>query len=142
MNRSGYVECYEGEYWARNMWQGAVASAIKGRRGQAFLREMLAAMDALPEKKLVQGELEAHGAVCALGSVARARGIDMANIDPTDQKTVSGAFGISGALAREIAFQNDEGIGSRRTETTEDRFSRMRAWIVAHLMEFSRFEQQ
>jgi hypothetical protein len=110
---------------------------IRGRRGQAFLREMLIAMDALPEKKLVQGTFEADGAVCALGSVGRARGIDMAKIVPVDSPTVAGAFGISEALAREITFQNDVGMGSTLIETTEDRFSRMRAWIVAHLMELA-----
>src|SRR5262245_16738600 len=34
-------------------WRGAVHAAIFGKRGQAFLTELLAALDALPEKKLL-----------------------------------------------------------------------------------------
>jgi hypothetical protein len=132
MSRSGYDDNCE-NYWAQIMWRGAVASAIRGRRGQAFLREMLAAMDALPEKKLVHGELEADGAVCAIGSVGRARGIDMARLDPDDAEGVAATFKISTALVREIVFENDEAFGYWREETPEGRFSRMRAWIVAHL---------
>jgi hypothetical protein len=43
--------------WSHIRWRGAVASAIRGGRGQAFLREMLAAMDAMPVKRLVANEL-------------------------------------------------------------------------------------
>lgn len=42
-------------------WRGAVASAIRGKRGQAFLREMLAALDAMPEKRLIAGSLVFDG---------------------------------------------------------------------------------
>ena len=46
MSRSGYTDDME-DMWQHICWRGAVASAIRGRRGQAFLREMLAAMDAI-----------------------------------------------------------------------------------------------
>lgn len=56
MSRSGYVDdmCDE---WAMIRYRGAVKSAIRGKRGQAFLREMLAALDAMPEKRLTAGAL-------------------------------------------------------------------------------------
>lgn len=132
MSRSGYDGDNE-NHWEHILWRGAVASAIRGRRGQAFLKEMLAALDALPEKMLVDGELDADGAVCAIGSVGRARGIDMSNIDPADPPQVAAAFGISKALACEIAFENDEAGGYWRSETPEARFLRVRAWVLGCL---------
>lgn len=126
MSRSGYNEDIDN--WQLIMWRGAVASAIKGRRGQAFLKEMLAAMDALPEPKLVENELEEDGAVCAIGSVGKMRGVDMSKIDPEDYQRVATAFGVSEALAREVMFMNDDGGFWKETE--EQRFTRMRKWIA------------
>jgi hypothetical protein len=130
MSRSGYSEDYD-DNWSLICWRGAVASAIRGRRGQAFLREMLTALDALPEPKLIRGELvEAEGAVCAIGSVGKARGIDMSKIDPEDHDSVAGTFGIPGALAREIMWVNDDDFWR---ETPEARFEKMRKWIDSNI---------
>lgn len=128
MSRSGYDDNIDDE-WQLIRWRGAVASAIRGKRGQAFLKEMLAALDALPEPKLLKKELEADGAVCAIGAVGRARGVDMSKIDPEVPAQVCNAFDIPDALAREIMFENDEGVAYWHAETPEDRFTRMRAWI-------------
>ena len=125
MSRSGYSE--DGDECSYAMWRGAVASAIRGRRGQALLREMLAALDAMPDKRLIAEELEQDGCVCALGAVGRARGLDMASLDPEDSDTVAAEFGIAHALACEILYMNDE-YGPRK-ETPEERFIRMRKWV-------------
>lgn len=130
MSRAGYYDD-DSDQWATICWRGAVASAIRGKRGQAFLREMLTAMDALPEKKLVSHELEMDGQVCAIGSVGMARGIDMSQLDPENYSKVADTFGISEALAREIVYENDE--GGWRDDTPEKRFERMRAWIMKNL---------
>jgi hypothetical protein len=131
MSRSGYCEDYDWDEGQANLYRGAVASAIRGKRGQTFLREMLAAMDALPEKKLIAGELEtANGAVCAIGALGKARKIDMANIDPEDAETVAHLFGISDKLAREVVYTNDEWFDR---ETPEHRFEKMRAWIITQI---------
>jgi hypothetical protein len=53
MGRAGYSEDCDG--WALIRWRGAVTSAIRGKRGQAFLREMLDALDALPVKRIASG---------------------------------------------------------------------------------------
>ena len=64
MSRSGYSDDCSGR--ELNLWRGAVESAIRGKRGQAFLREMLVALDAMPEKRLIAGELVTPtGEVCA-----------------------------------------------------------------------------
>lgn len=130
MSRSGYCDDWD-DQWGLILWRGAVNSAIKGKRGQAFLKEMLGAMDAMAEKKLIAGELEEDGEVCAIGSVGKARGINMDGIDPVDSEEVAAIFGISNALAREVVYMNDEGTSV--SETPERRFERMREWIVRHI---------
>jgi hypothetical protein len=124
MSRSGYSE--ECENWDLIRWRGAVKSAIKGKRGQQLLRELLAALDSMPEKRLITEELEANGEVCALGCLGRAKGVDLTDMDPTDSEYVAATFGIAPALAKEIVYENDEG-GWR--ETPEERWTRMRKWV-------------
>lgn len=132
MSRSGYSDGCDSE-WALICWRGAVNSAMRGRRGQAFLKEMLAALDSLPEKRLIEGDLEAHGEVCAIGSVGLRRGIDMSKLDPYDRETVAGTFGIAPAMAAEIMYENDEAAGYWSTETPEHRWQRVRNWVVAQI---------
>jgi len=139
MSRSGYSDDID-NYWQIIRWRGAVASALRGRRGQAFLRELIAALDALPLSRLVANtltaspELDVIGAseYCALGAVGRRRAMDMTSIDPDDHESVAVAFDVAHAMACEIMWLNDE--GSWR-ETPEQRWSRIRAWAVAHLKE-------
>jgi hypothetical protein len=128
MSRSGYVDAWGP--WS-NLWRGAIASAFRGKRGQAFLREMLVALDAMPEKALVDSALEEGGSVCAIGAVGKARGLDMSKVDPDDYDTVAGKFGIATSMAREIAYENDEGAWD--IETPEQRWVRMRTWIVKEI---------
>lgn len=129
MGRSGYSEDCDG--WELIRWRGAVASAIKGKRGQAFLREMLTALDALPEKRLIAGELEHKGEVCAIGSVGKLRSLDMDQLDSGEPDQVAAAFGVSEALVKEIAFINDDDFGYR--DSPEDRFSMVRRWVVQNI---------
>ena len=132
MSRSGYSEDCDGADLA--MWRGAVASAIRGRRGQAFLVELIDALDALPEKRLGADALRTDdGDFCTLGCVGHARGLDLSEIDPEDRKAVAGAFGIAGAMAAEIMFENDVDFDYSRQETPEARWGRMRHWAEANL---------
>ena len=129
MSRSGYSDDYD---TTDNVWRGAVASALHGKRGQAFLREMLAAFDAMPTKRLIDEILEQDGEVCAIGAVGVARKMDMQHFGPeNDPDKVGIAFGIASAMAAEIAYQNDE--AAFYTETPEQRFTRMRAWVVSKI---------
>lgn len=130
MSRSGYSDDCDNE-WVAIMWRGAVASAIRGKRGQAFLKEMLAALDAMPEKRLIAHDLVKNGEVCAIGSVGVRRGVDMAKLDPEEPRAIAKAFGIAGALVKEIEYMNDDEWP--RNETPEQRFQRMRAWVVENI---------
>ena len=134
MTRSGYSDDL-GSNWALIIWRGAVASALNGKRGQAFLKEMLAAFDALETKRLVANELQQEGEVCALGAVGLKRGLDMERLDPEDYDTVAGTFAIAGAMAREIMYENDE--GAAYNETPEQRYMRMRRWVEIHIVKES-----
>lgn len=127
MSRSGYSDDCDG--WGLIRWRGAVQSAIRGKRGQAFLREMLAALDALPEPRLIDGAMVRDDGVCALGAVAKSRRMNVGDLDVYEQEDVAEAFGIARAMAAEIAYENDE----RRYESPEHRFQRIRAWVAGKI---------
>jgi hypothetical protein len=173
LSRSGYSDDYgDDDPLALGRWRAAVRSATHGRPGQAFLRELLAALDALPHKRLVANVLQEgewddsgehivpvkDGDVCAFGAVGRARGIEMpARLDLDDDDDdmaheVQCLFGTTDALSREIMHHNDDGGIGRRVpipnvlesrgdwfgytyipETPEQRFERMRKWVVAQI---------
>lgn len=131
MSRSGYSDDCSG--WELIRHRGAVASAIRGERGQRFLREMLAALDALPAPRLIAHDLEKDGEFCALGTVGARRGIEMSNIDPYDYDQVAATFGVARALVQEIEYENDESY----VDTPEQRFKVVRAWVVRNLKDAS-----
>jgi hypothetical protein len=130
MSRAGYSDLDDWD-WDLIRYRGQVASAIRGSRGQKLLTDLLAALDAMPDKALVSEELETEsGEVCALGCLGKARGMEMAAIDPEDPDLVATAFDIAPQLAREIAYENDEGWYS---ETPAQRWERMRKWVAANI---------
>lgn len=136
MSRSGYSDEIE-DTWARIRWRGAVSSAISGKRGQAFLRELLAALDAMPVKELVAHELQAEGAFCALGVVGHARGLDLDKIDTENWGQLSREFGIAEALAREIMFENDEWVDDEKVVYTQ-----LCGPVRPHFPEWGRHDQR
>jgi hypothetical protein len=124
MSRSGYNDDCSG--WDLIRWRGAVNSATVGARGQKLLKDMLEALDAMPVKKLVSGELEEDGNYCALGVLGKLKGIQLSKLDPEDYDAVAKAFDIAPALAREIVYENDE---AWYQDTPETRWIRMRNWV-------------
>lgn len=139
MSRSGYSDDYDDDL-SLGRWRGQVASAIRGRRGQKLLTDLLAALDTMADKALIVGDLETkEGDVCALGALGKARGINMSDIDPEDPPQVAAAFDVAEQLAREIAYMNDESFDFRyennvRVEfTPEERWAGMRKWVAAQI---------
>lgn len=131
MSRSGYNEgdCDSNYLY---LYRGMVERSLAGKRGQMFLRELAKEMDAMPAKRLITSELIAEsGEVCAIGVVCKARGLDVSKIDVYEPDQVGGLVGISRSMAAEIEYENDE--GGRCTETPEDRWERIRAWVAEQL---------
>ena len=145
MSRSGYSDTLDD--WDLIRWRGAVASAIRGKRGQAFLRELLAALEAMPQQALIAEDLEdENGDRCAMGELGHKRGLDLKAIDPEDSDAVAKAFGIARCLACEVAYQNDEqdrwdqdtdGRWRIMPEHCERRWERMVAWVRAQIIDRS-----
>ena len=125
MSRSGYSE--ECDRWALICWRGAVASSLRGVRGQRLLTDLRDALKAMPVKELIANELEADGKYCALGIVGCARKIDMQGVNVEDSEEVARMFDISNAMAKEIVYMNDEYY--YYPETNESRHARMLAWV-------------
>lgn len=126
MSRSGY--CDDGDYEYGQLYRNSVDRAIQGKRCQAFLKELATALDAMPEKRLIEAELISEsGEVCAIGSVCKARGLDVKGIDVNDSEAVGKLVGISRSMAAEIEYMNDE--WGRHDETPEQRWEKMRKWV-------------
>jgi len=123
MSRSGYTDDCENLM----LYRASVDRALSGKRGQEFLRELAFTLDAMPVKELVAGFLEEEGAVCALGSVGKARRMDMAAIDAQCPQSVGKAFGIARSMAAEIVYINDE--DGDPGETPAERWRRVRMWV-------------
>lgn len=140
MGRSGYSEDWDFSNWDFIRWRGVVASSIRGKRGQAFLRELVEALDAMPEKRLIARELQCPDGVCTIGSLGARRGIDMEKLDPEDSCSIAAAFGIAEPLVQEIEYMNDEAVWEE--EAPEARWRRMRAWVAAHIARDSGDAQQ
>ena len=135
MSRSGYNDDYDESFPnASALFQANVDRALKGKRGRAFLQELAAAMDQMPEKMLIAGELVTpEGACCTMGVVFKARGIDVSKIDYHDPEMVGDCLGIPEGVAREIAFENDDDFRYIKNETPEARWQRMRKWVAEKL---------
>lgn len=154
MSRSGYSDDCD-DYLALGRWRAQVQSTINGRKGQAFLRELAAAMDAMPEKRLIADELvDEDGECCTLGVVCKSRGLKVDDIDYNDPPSVAEAIHITHQLVAEIEYENDE-CGYRFVEepvmgpprypwspdtkvvtvyeTPEERWQRMRRWVERHI---------
>ncbi len=120
MSRSGYSDDCE----HIGLWRGAVKRATTGYYGQHLLKQLLAALDAMPVKRLIADEIQdERGEVCALGALDP-------NTTSYDAEDLAKHFKIARALAAEIVYMNDEyGEYVSRNETPEQRWRRMRAWV-------------
>lgn len=132
MTSSDYIVGDDNANLAYGRYRGAVAGAIRGKRGQAFLKEMVAALDAMDDKRLCTSSLLAQsGDVCALGAVARSRGMDIPAVDWPPIYEYGPLFGIAEALADEVIYWDHEVYGRC---TQDERWLRMRAWAQKHIL--------
>ena len=144
MSRSGYTD--DGENL--ELYRASVYRATQGKRGQRMLRDLGAALDAMPIKRLVAGSFRRNdGEVCTLGALGAARGVDMTKLGEYAEQALVDEYGtenvtreaakmfdVARSLAAEVMYENDEGRYGRE-ETPEERFTRMRAWVANHTRE-------
>jgi len=133
MNRSDYTDDHD-DNWAAICYRGAVASAIRGKRGQAFLKELRDALDAMEKKELIADKFEADGSFCALGVIAHKRKLNMKTLDVGDPDRVGDDFGIASSLAREIMYINDDACPVYGKESPEQRWRTVRAWVEQNII--------
>lgn len=111
MSRSGYRDDND-DPLAHGRWRQAVKRALQGQRGQAMLRELVQALDAMDDKRLYSGSFAtAEGEFCTLGVLGARRGTkmdDLGDEDECDAERVAQRFGIAHAMAAEIMYLNDE----------------------------------
>ena len=138
MSRSNYSDDCEN----LELWRANVERTIAGKRGQALLKELEAALTALPDKALISEDMARpeDDSVCALGAVCLKRGINKGKDRSTVLKEIAekfpegceaeelaGEFSISSMLAREITYVNDEHGSS--DETPKNRYERVLKWV-------------
>lgn len=122
VNRSGYDACDED---VAAEWFCDVADAIASPEGQAFLRELADALDALPAKRLIDRVLiNDDGDCCAIGAICKSRGISTGGID-NDMGCVAERLGAPWPLVAEIIDQND----GYHNAMPDARWHRMRRWV-------------
>lgn len=128
-----------------DLWQANCMRSIKGKKGQAALHELEQALLALPEKRLIQGELkDEEGGVCAIGALAQYRNHEP-RADPWyEMEQVGMELGLPEMVAWRIVALNDAdldfrwerlpGNGFKRVEITpEERYeavlARVQRWL-------------
>ncbi len=137
MSRSGYSDDCCDEY-PLALYRQAVRRAMTGYRGQHLLKKLRDALDAMPVKRLVAGNIkDESGQVCALGALdPNAPKYDKdAYDDDEHQLKLAKHFNVARALTSEIVYMNDEAYDWRTPEETpEERWTRMRAWVEKQIV--------
>jgi hypothetical protein len=139
MSRLNYGDCDES--WMIGQQRGALLSAVRGNRGQRFLQDLLAALDALPRPELSAGALEDEetGCCCALGAVRRYRGADAVPLtfhpaeEDMEPDRFAAPFDIAPALAWETVEANEGWSSSNSEAARHQRWKAVRAWAVRNL---------
>lgn len=115
---------------------GRLRSAVRGKRGQRFLRDMVAALDVMPVKELYDF---GGGRMSALDAVAAYRGADLSeartaindapNLDRWAD-CASRELDIAPCLAGLAEYNGNDFISG---QTPAQRWARAREWAVHHI---------
>lgn len=120
MSRSGF---YEMDDWDRDSmlamgrYRARINSAKRGRRGQAFLKSALAALDRMEDKRLAGGTFGVgqDGCMCLMSSIAtetgRASVFTGRDADWDGEGmcyALADAFNVAPVLVQDLVWDNDE----------------------------------
>ena len=139
MTRSGYSDDVDALDLGR--WRGQVASAIRGKRGQEFLKRLVVALDAMPVKELVADDLVSDGSYCALGAYAAMYSPEALRLDPEDLNAIGRELDIARQLVAEVVHENDDMSTfwcSRGPYENANRWRYMREWAESHIKKEAR----
>jgi hypothetical protein len=137
-----------GDYYGNfeYLWDSIYRRAREGKRGQALLRELEAALVAMPVKRLIQGAYCELGEVCALGALAVHRkvlsglsfqaalaaveeGLPENEVSHSEHEIIDAAehrLKMTRSLACQIMGENDD---DDEKTTPELRYGRVLAWV-------------
>lgn len=136
------------------MWWHNIDLAIKGKRGQKALRELLQALEAVPGHVLVRDYLadDERGVACAVGAYAAYKRIATGKAnswgealhalrqqygyepDGYEMGVIGKAeTGMTTTLAQHLAYQNDE--GHWRAKTPEELWQVTYDWVKSQLVD-------
>ena len=108
-------------------------AAIRSRRGQKLLRDLLQALDAMAVKELIANSfITPSGRCCALGALGLARGIDPEDLGALtdDHAHTAKLFGTARSLIIEIETHNDYML---KSPTPAQRWAYMRDWVASKI---------
>lgn len=145
------------------LWQANCRRSLQGKKGQAALRELEAALLALPEKRLIANNLQdPKGEVCALGALAKFKGRDIPPVAENewgeiDEDEEMEEYGVSLGMPRLVAwkvvckndveidgdyvtvpgpyrwFQEEQKLRAYVPVTPEIRYEKMLGWVQRQL---------
>ncbi len=133
-------DCDPGEEGLRQGW---LHSAIRGKRGQRFLHDLVEALDALPAPELSCGSLEdaETGCCCAFGAVRRLRGPENVRLwfHPEEEDmtpdSLAEPFDVPQTLAWAVVQANEEMSSGNTEQDRRRRWTEVRAWAACKLQE-------
>ena len=139
--RVGYSED-EDSVGRFNLWQANCRRSRQGKKGQVALRELEAALLAMPDKRIQKDVfVELSGEACAIGAlmmhklvsagVPREQAIvECAALEPLDTEEHGVRIGLPRLVAWSVAVENDDEWKNR---TAEDRYLHVLAWVRREL---------
>jgi hypothetical protein len=121
------------------LWQGNCQRSLSGKQGQAALRELEAALVALPSKRLIANELDNGQDVCAIGALVRYKKITPLADPEYEMEQVGIECGMPRLVAWTVVEINDNELdfryvdGKRVDCTPEERYETILKWIRKQL---------
>lgn len=125
-------EDYPGQF---ELWQANCRRSLLGAKGQAALRELEAALLALPSKRLIRNDLDDGADVCAIGALVRFKQITPQADAEFEMEDVGIECGMPRLVAWKVVELNDVELDyrwllGRSVEITpEDRYQRVLEWV-------------
>ena len=134
-------EEYGGQF---HLWQSNCRRSRRGKKGQAALRELEAALIALPNKRIQKDVfVERSGETCAIGALMLHRKVsagmtrqqaeeECAALDRDDTEEHGISVGLPRLVAWSVAVENDEW---NREDSPEERYLRILGWVRGELVD-------